>query len=340
MGLFNSKDCKEGDSGMKSTFLLFVIIGSFISLQLHAQTKPAQQKKIAVKKVVIRVVEEKKVSTTAPEVTKSAFDKFYERLSIGQFSVLSSPNLEDWDSRYAALSPEFSGGTNRDSYPLNLWNQTNFAYNFGAKMKFNFIPRYTIFLAESPDQPAKERGMIQIEDFLIGFSGGLYSSPDKKFNFWTRPALRLPTSHASRTSYNATFGNLTYQPEWLMTFTYDLTTNLQISLWHIHRFWIYEDRFNNSRHRILTIPGFTYKLSDKTNVQTYFEHFLENNKNFKSINGKDPHYVDMWQNLMVGVGHDVTPKLNVMPFISTYINDVPYSTQSLWLGAWISYQIK
>ena len=340
MGLFNSKDCKEGDSGMKSTFLLLMFVANLICFQALAQTKPTQKNNGVSKKTSVVVVEEKKVATAASEVTKSAFDKFYERLSIGQFSVITSPTFEDWDSRYAALSPEYSGGTNRDSYPLHIWNQTNFGYNFGAKMKFNFIPRYTIFLAEAPDQAAKERGMIQIEDFLVGFSGVLYTSADKKFNFWTRPALRLPTSHGSRTSYNATFGNLTYQPEWNLTFTYDLTTNLQLSLWHIHRFWVYEDRFNNSRHRILTIPGFTYKLTDKTSVQAYFEHFLENNKNFKSINGKDPHYVDTWQNFMVGVAHDVTPKLNVMPFISSYINDVPYSTQSLWAGLWVAYQIK
>jgi len=67
---------------------------------------------------------------------------------------------------------------------------------------------------------------------------------------------------------------------------------------------------------------------------------IENTRNWKSINDKQPTYKDIWQNFMVGVAHDVTPKLNVMPFISTFIGDIDYGMKSYWVGAWISYSIK
>lgn len=337
---------------MKSSFLLSVALCALVSANAFGQIKkkavtPVKKQTTQVKKAA-PVAKPQQVTTTAPvsgtslaaTLEKSAFDKFYERLSINHFSVITSPDLDDWDSRHAAISPEYSGGTNEDTYPLNIWNQVNFGYNFGAKMKFNFIPRYTIFLDEAPGQDPGDRGMIQIEDALVGFSGVVYSSGDKKFNWWMRPALRLPTSRGSRNYNHAAFGRITYQPEWIQTFSYDFNPNFQLSLTHIHRFWVFENRYNNSRHRILTIPGLTYKFSDKSNLQIYYENFIENNKRYKSINGLEPHYTDVWQNLMVGIGHDVTDKLNVLPFIAAYVNDVPFSTESMWLGAWVSYQIK
>ena len=67
---------------------------------------------------------------------------------------------------------------------------------------------------------------------------------------------------------------------------------------------------------------------------------LENNKRNKSINGKNPVYKNMWQNAYIGVGKDITPKLNVYPYISAFVNDVPFSMRSLWTGLWVSYTIK
>jgi hypothetical protein len=107
-----------------------------------------------------------------------------------------------------------------------------------------------------------------------------------------------------------------------------------------NRVWIYEERYNLSRHRIVINPSISYSITEATKIQAYHEHFLENSRNWKSINGKDPIYKDNWQNFMVGVSHDITPKLNVLPFVSTFIADHSYGMKSYWLGAWISYSIK
>ena len=281
------------------------------------------------------------VSSQTAEAPKSSFDKFYERLSIGYFGSLTSPNLETWDSRRAATSPEFSEKkTNDDTAPLNIWSQVNFGYNFGGKFKFNVIPRFTTFLDKAPDQGAGERGMVILEDALVGFSGVLYSSDDKKFNWWFRPGIRLPTSYGTRATNDASFGRLTYNIELLSVFSYDFNSKWQLALTSQDRYWIFENRYNASRNRFITIPYVTYTLNDTTKIQAYYENFLENNKRWKSINGKNPSYRNVWQNAYIGIAKDITPKLNVYPFISAFVNDVPFSTQSFWLGLWVSYQIK
>ena len=325
---------------MKSSFLLSLILGALITTHVFGQTK-------------------KTTTTAAPAATqtaeapKSSFDKFYERLGISYFGAITTPTLEDWDSNYAAISPEFSGGDpckNCDTYSFNLWSQVNFSYNFGAKMKFNVIPRWTTFLdTPTTDKSASggpagqaqgENGLFLLEDALVGFSGVILSSSDKKFNWWMRPGVRLPTSHATRHYNHPDFGRLTYNIELLNSFTYDFNPTYQLGLSYMNRYWIYENRYNASRNRHYIAPNFTIALDDTTKIIGYYEVMFENNKRWESINGKKPVYYDVWQNAYIGIGKDITPKLNVYPYISAFVNDVPFSMKSVWAGLWVSYVIK
>jgi hypothetical protein len=275
---------------------------------------------------------------------KTSFDKFSERLSVSYFGVLTTPPLEDWDSNNAAISPEFSPGNdpckNCDTYSMNLWSQVNIGYNFGAKFKFNVIPRWTTFLDTPSDQAKGENTLFLIEDALIAFSGVFFSSADKKFTWWMRPGTRLSTSRFARNYDSGTWGTLTHQFEWLHSITYDFSKEFQIGLLAQQRLWIYDDRYNLSRMRYFTSPFVSYQINDTTKVQAYYENMIENNRRWKSLNNKEPVYRDVWQNFYVGVAKDITPKLNIFPYISAFVNDVPFSTRSLWAGAWISYAIK
>ena len=331
---------------MKSFFLLSVILGALTTTQVIGQTKT--------------VTTTAPAETAAAEAQKSDFDKFYERLSISYFGAVTSPNLEDWDSRYGAVSPEFAGKKCRtcDSYAFNVWSQVNFAYNFGAKMKFNIIPRWTTFFDEAPDQSKDERGNILFEDALIGFSGVVYSSTDKKLNLWIRPGLRLPTSHATRHSNQTDrvakpasgsdpavtrlegVGRLNYNIEMLGSLTYDFTPKFQVGLSYQDRTWIYENRFNDTRRRMYINPNVTFTLNDTTKIQAHYETMLENTRRRESINGLKPSYRNVWQNAYIGVAKDITPKLNVYPYVAAFVNDVPFSMTSAWLGMWVSYSIK
>jgi len=67
---------------------------------------------------------------------------------------------------------------------------------------------------------------------------------------------------------------------------------------------------------------------------------LETDRRAKPSGDRDPVFKDLWQNVFAGYSKDVTPKFNVMPFISVFVNDTPVTDKSFWLGAWISYQIK
>jgi hypothetical protein len=198
----------------------------------------------------------------------------------------------------------------------------------------------TLFLPHPLDDGKSDPAMITIEDTLVGFSGTNYKSDDGKFSWWMRPALRLATSHASRTANNRTFGTTTHQPDWNNTFTYTLNTNWEFGLAWINRMWVYDDRYNNSRHRMITVPSITYSISDKTQLQLMYEHYLENLRNYESLSGKQPNYRDWWQNLMFGVNQTLTEKASINPYIGAYINDVPFSTESTFFDISFAYSIK
>lgn len=342
---------------MKSSFLVCIVLAA-LSVSAWGQTrrprqqvrkKPATTKPAAAKSKPAAATQTSTQSvSTAAAAEKSAFDKFYDRLSVSYFGVFTSPTLEDWDSSNAAISPEW-GDTGRncnkncDTYAMNVWSQFNIQYDFGWKMKFAILPRWTTYFANPRDMSTgigEDRAMFGLEDALVGFAGVIYSSPDKKFNWWMRPGVRLPTSHFTRNYEHSSFGQITRQVEILSSFTYDFNPQWQIGLASQQRLWVFEERYNASRLRLYNAPYVSYAPVETTKIQLYYENILENNKRWESINDKPPVFKDFWQSMMLGVAHDVTPKLNVMPYLTVFVNDVPLSTRSAFIGAWISYKIK
>ncbi len=346
---------------MKSSFLLTMLLSSLVSFSAMGQTnrtrrvqpKPAASKATAKPAVKTKTAPPTQTSTqsvaTTEATTKSPFQRFYDRLSIGYFGVYTSPTLEDWNSANAATSPAF-GDTERkcrkncDTYAMNIWNQVNFAYDFGWIMKFVFIPRWTVYLDNPVDMnrsAGEDRALLGIEDFLVGFAGSIVTSEDKKFNWFARPAMRLPTSHFSRNNTNGTFGDLTHQFEVIHFITYDPNPTWQLGLIAQQRWWIYEDRYRNSRLRYYTSPYISYAPNEKTKIQVYYQSMIENNKRDEDIGLRQkPNYRDVYQDVMLAVGRDVTPTLNIMPYLGVFVDDIPLSMRSAYLGAWFSWKIK
>lgn len=352
---------------MKSSFLICFALSALVSVPALAQTNRRRAQPARVQTTPKRVAAPKKTvaprtqtTTQAVSTTKAAekspFDRFYDRLSLGYFGVFTSPNLQRMNAANAALSPEF-GDTGRecrkncDTYAMNLWSQVNIAYDFGWIMKFVIIPRWTIHFANPSDMSrsvGEDRAMIGLEDALVGVAGVVLASEDKKFNWFIRPAMRLPTSHFSRT-YNQTdnattgkpgVGRITNQLEIAHFITYDPNPKWQYGLMLQQRLWVYEYRINPTRLRYYTSPYVSYAIRETTKIQLYYQNMIENNKRWESINGKKPVYKDVWQDVMLSVAQDVTPRMNVMPYVGLYVNDVPLSMQSAYIGAWISYKIK
>lgn len=344
---------------MKSSFLVSIVLSAFVCVTASAQTnrarrvqqRPAAQKPAAAKPATQATTTTQtttQATSETPAAEKSPFDRFYDRLAISYFGVFTSPTLEDWDSSNAAISPDWgdTGKTcrkNCDTYAMNLWNQVNFAYDFGWKMKFVFIPRWTVYFANPRDMDrsaGEDRAMLGLEDFLVGFAGTIFSTEDKKFNWFIRPAMRLPTSHFTRHYDHPTFGQITHQLELAHFLTYDPNPQWQFGLMLQQRMWVYEYRYNPSRLRLLTAPYISYAVTEKTKVQLYYQNMIENNKRWESINGKKPVFKDYYQDALLAVGHDITPTVNLMPYVGVFVNDVPLSMRSAYLGAWISWKIK
>lgn len=336
-------DCKEGNSIMKSFFLLTFLV-ALLCDGAWAQT-PAST-----------IYNAKLVNNE-----KRDFKNFYDRLRIGYFGVPTTPHFYDmarnrWNN--AAVSPQWGKeaegrGKNEDTVPVNIWNQISFNYNFGAKLNFVLNPRFSLNLANAKDN-APETSLVAMEDWLVGFQGVVFSTEDKKLNVWIRPGIRLPTSRGSRL-VNSEFGRLTYQPELAYNPTYDFNKKWQLGIFGQFRSWIYDDRYNFSRFRFYTAPFVQYTLNDTTRISVYFQSMIENNKRHPDIGlRKKPVYKNYYQDVMIGFNKDITPKLNLFPYLGIFIEDKPFhngpakrdfheiaiNSKAFYVGAWISYQIK
>ncbi len=257
------------------------------------------------------------------EQSKSSFDKFYDRLRISYFGAYAGSSIGQWDSM--ALDAH---GTKSPDNVQNLFNQVAFNYNFGAKLNFVVAPRWTTNLASTSAYAAGSRGLFAVEDLLMGFQGVLVSSEDKKFNWWMRPALRLPTSRGSREA------DLTFVPEFANNISYDFTKTFQLGMFFFYRHWVFQNEYNFDRYRIYAAPFVQFALTDTDRIQIWWENMEDyNNEVLKEV----------VQNVFVGYNTDVTPKLNLFPFMgfmlnTTYAYEKPLD--AFYLGAWISYQIK
>lgn len=285
---------------------------------------------------------------------KTHFQKFSDRLKISYFGILTTPTLDDIEKgqwEHASISPEWqrdpakgenpSERRNQDTWPTNLWGQLSFNYNFGAKMNFVVNPRFAVMLAHGKDMAAPEdRSLIMLDDVLVGFQGVVLNSEDKKFNLWIRPGVRLPTSRLSRNSGNGGAGTTTHQTELAYNATYDFTKKFQLGLFGQFRQWVIEDQYGFDRFRIYTAPFIQWTHNDTTRFMAYYENIIETDRRAKPADDRDPVFKDRWQNVMLGVSKDITPKFNVFPYVGVFVNDVPLADDSVWFGAWVSYQIK
>jgi len=286
----------------KKLIFLFTFIMVLINSNVWAQTKM------------------KKAST---EEVKTSFSKFYDRLRISYFGAYAGSSIGQWD--FMALDAH---GTKSPDSVQNLFNQVAFNYNFGAKLNFVVAPRWTANLASTSGHAPGNRGMLAMEDWLLGFQGVLFSSEDKKFNWWMRPALRLPTSKGSREA------DLTFVPEFANNVSYDFTKTFQLGMFFFYRHWVYQNEYNFERYRIYAAPFVQLSLNDTDRIQVWWENMEDY---------KDEVLKEVVQNVFVGYNTDVTPKLNLFPYVgfmlnTTYAYEKPLD--ATYLGAWISYQIK
>lgn len=312
--IFN--DCKEGDISMKSSFHFLMVLCLLTGIA-GAQTKTT------------------KVSKTQVVAQKTSFQKFYDRLKISYWGSYQSSSLGQWD--YRALDEK---GQKYNDYAHNMFNQVSFNYNFGWKMNFVVNPRWTTNFGSTSKYPSGSgaaTGFLILEDTLVALQGTLYSSESGKFNWWARMGARLPTSSASRA------GNITAQPEIFTIPSYDFNKKWQLGSYIQIRQWVYQQRYTGYRYRIYTAPYIQHTINDTTKVTLFVENYSENRKNLKSQNGKSPNFKGYWNNVMVGLGKDITPKMNIMPFLG-YMTDADKIQQRpldpAWFGFWLSYQIK
>jgi hypothetical protein len=312
-------------------------------VKLSPKSPPTEQKREPVKDSVL-------ISKTevAPVVPKSAFNRFSDRLMISYFSAYQGSALGQMDQH-----PIDEHGKKDTTSGQYIFNQISFNYNFGWKMNFVLNPRFSVNLGNTSSLPDSNNGIVVIEDALMGFQGVIFSSDDKKFNFWMRAGARLPTSKASRA------GNITAQPDFYMNPTYDFSKKWQFSSYAQIRHWIYDNKVTAYRYRFYVAPYIQYTINDHTRLLAFYEIYLENRKHLQSQNQQAPLFQNYWQNIMLAVSQDLTKDgwVNFMPFIGFFVdtrsdhskastsnppsrNITTAPLDSAWLGFWFSWRFK
>lgn len=325
---------------MKSSFLLTMLLGCLVSVSAFSQTR-ARAKPLSKKEPVKTQTTTQTVSKTqVTEVQKSSFDKFYERLKISYFGAFQGSSLTSWDG----LSAD-EGGAHFKDYAHNVFNQISFNFNYGGKFNFVINPRFTINTGDTQKHGDLNDDFIFIEDMLVAFQGVLLASDDKKFTWWTRNGARLPTSRGSRAA------DITWQPESFNIFTYDFSSKWQFGTYVQLRLWVHNQAYTSRRYRVYTAPYLQYAITPKDKVAIWYENYSENRNRGESFNGKIPVFKDYWQNAMLSYSKDLSPTVNFMPFLGYHLNtnqapgkqryaiaDRPLDP--MWLGFWLSWQIK
>jgi hypothetical protein len=344
---------------MKSSFLFVMMWALLMNLSLAQQDvgRPAKKPR---KITPPSSLQESQTPTTqrlhaTPTEEKTHFERFWQRISISYFGILASPNLKDRKSRNAAVSPQWSqdfGGRCRgvcDQYPAFIWSQVAFVYNYGGTMSFSLVPRWSQWLGSPRSEPTAPNGdLVYFEDTLLAVQGVVYQSPNKAVDWWIRPAIRLPMMRTTRLESRPEFGTVTQNVELLGFLTWHINPTWELGLLHQQRVWVYEDRYNLSRVQHYTAPFLWYKLDDKTKIQLFYEHILRHGNapsagfpGGPTAAGGPWHSRMFWNAVMVGVARDITPKFNLYPYLTTFV-DHPrgIGPHAMFIGAWIQYQFK
>jgi hypothetical protein len=359
-------DFKEGRWIMKSFFLLVlgVSICSTSMAQVQKRRVAPNQRRSVQRRTNLPAKPQKKdtPATTTPgiarpvktttipvapivqEVQKTHFDRFYERMNISYFGQLTTSKVGHYNGSYAAINqtlntPSAGCTRNCDDIPPNIWSQLRFDYNFGGGKKFMIGPRWTTVLAPGGARNYRSQSFV-LEDAIIAFQFPLFTSADGKFTWIFRPQLRMPMHMYSRGSDTHGFGEQIYQPDIANGFFYNFNADWSLMWFISNRIWIYEDRFDVSRHRISHWIQLNQKISDKGALTYGCNWQNENTRHNKSINGQAVSYKNTYQDFYFGYYHDITKKFNLQPLVGTYMNDHNYSLDSFYAGAYIGYTFK
>jgi hypothetical protein len=331
---------------MKSLFLVplicLMIAGPAMSQTKRTKKSPQNNSKKVrkVKRNTKRVGKTKKTVMPIAETKvedKSHFDKFNDRLRVIYFSIYSTSPLTQWNSDFAPWktfsdSPKTGCGYNcDDSTPSNLFNLLILVYNYSPSSSFVIQPRWSVNFGQN----SKDQGLLQLEDWVVAWGHRIKFSDT--FNIDFRPGFRIPTSRASRNGDKAGLGDLTGQPDIQVLVNWVPAKDWSFQWVFQNRFWVYEDRFNETRHRIAQTYNLNYQYTDKLSLQGYVDYWLQNSDRRLSLNGKSTSYKQAYFNVYGGPSYMFTPKFGVTPLLGVYADDPNLSWHSLNGQVWFLY---
>lgn len=329
---------------MKSLFLVTLIcllVAGPVMSQTKRTKKSPQTSSKKVRRTKKKVQSSQKTKKTVMPVAekkvedKSHFDKFNDRLRIIYFSIYSTAPLTNWHADFTPVNSFKEGtkagcGYNCDDYASNIFNLLILVYNYSPNASFVIQPRWSIFTGQSSDN-----SLLQLEDWVV--SWGYRHKFSDEWSIDLRPGVRLPFSRGSRNSDVAGIGDLTLQPDFLVLLNYNPNKDWSFQYILQNRFWVYEDRFNETRHRIAQTLNTNYQLTDKLQFQHYIDYWVENSNRRESLNGKSVSYKQNFFNTYAGVSYMVTPKFGVTPLIGFYPDDPNLSWHSANAQVWFLY---
>lgn len=324
---------------MKSLFLV-TLICLMVSVPALSQTSRTKKKSSQTSSRKVRRTAPRTKKTVIPVAEtktedKSHFDKFYERLKIIYFSIYASSPLNRWNADFASWNTFSDDGAcyNCDSIPQNIFNLLIFVYNYAPNKSFVVQPRWSFYLGSQGDQSA-----VVMEDWVA--SWGFRHKFNDQWNIDFRPGIRLPFSRGTRNSDDAALGDITHQPDIQLLVNYAPDKNWSFQYILQNRFWVFEDRYNETRHRIAQTLNSNYQLTEKLQLQHYVEYWFQNDRRRESLNGKSVSYKNNFFNTYAGVSYMVTPKFGVTPLVGFYPNDPNLSWHSTYAQVWFLYLFK
>jgi hypothetical protein len=274
-------------------------------------------------------------NTSVANEESSTMKILKEKLQIRYFGEFLGPSVTKWEDNQIDVDGHGGAGkgkAERQSTPINLFNQFSFRWKVGEKTRAFWDARFTTQFGDRNELGRNDdRQVIVQEDQRVGLNYGYYASADKVWSASFLPRVRLPTSQASQDA------NIILQPDLLHVTSFQATPALNFSLFNAIRYYWFEQKVDSERYRIYTSPSVTYVINDTFELFVSYEHELQH----REPEGKRNllYTKESLQDIYAMVNININPSLTFSPLIRfAQVQRWGWEDmrETMQVGAWIS----
>lgn len=219
------------------------------------------------------------------------------------------------------------GNKTRD--PILMYHNFNFNTQLTESARLLVSPRFITPFGDKKDlRETDDHGSLMMDDWVLGITYNWHRS--EKWVHDTRLSERLPTSTASKNNH------VDGQTELRQSLSYRPRPELSVTTQSTIRYYHYDTEATEERYRLNQTSFVNYVHTDKWNTQLMHE-YEQQHRAPKEGRGQRAwnHTTTNRNQLAMGLGHNFTRDLNLMPFLKA-LDVENIHPETIQAGLWVS----